>query len=63
MSRINDIHVRVVALDLDAARQYLRAIEQMTGEAARSTNLAVIVLALQLIERQAPQARALAKAA
>lgn len=49
--------------DLDAARRYLHVIAQMAGEGARSDNAAVVLLALRLVELQAPRTRALARAA
>jgi hypothetical protein len=57
------MHVRVVALDLDEARRFLHAIEQMAGEAGRSRDMRVIVMALKLIGRSGARARALARAA
>jgi hypothetical protein len=61
MHRNMHVRVRVAALDLDAAKLYLRAVEAMAGEGARSNKPAVIMLALRLLERQAPRARAMAE--
>ena len=58
MSRISNMRVSVAALDLDAARMYLRAVEQMAAEGAKSDKLAVVLVALRLVELQAPRARA-----
>jgi hypothetical protein len=56
--RISNIQVSVAALDLDGARQYLRELEHVAAEGARSDRPAVVLLALRLIELQAPRARA-----
>jgi hypothetical protein len=61
--RISNIGLKVTALDLDAARTYLHAVERMAGEGARSCDVRVVLLALRLVELQAPRARALARAA
>jgi hypothetical protein len=58
--RISKIWLKVTALDLDAARTYLHAVERMAGEGARSANPAVTILALRVLELQVGRARTLA---
>jgi hypothetical protein len=56
---MNHIPIVVRVVDLDKARLYLRSLAAMCAEAGESTDPPVVILALRVLERQLPQARAL----